>query len=276
VSVIHVRPLVLAAFVAVAIPSLALAQTEAAETYTPTPGMAGKDSVWVPTSPELIEKMLDMAGVTPNDVVVDLGSGDGRMVIAAANRGARARGVEFNADLVAYSERAAAEQGVGDKATFVQGDMFAADISDATVLPLFLMPENLRRLTPTFLRLAPGSRIVVNTLGIPEWQPDRVERLESCTSWCEAKLYIVPAQVAGQWELPDGSLEVEQTFQHITGTLVNGGAPLPIEDGVVQGNDVTFTAGGERYTGRVNGQTINWTMASGPDEHRFTARRAGN
>jgi SAM-dependent methyltransferase len=252
-------------------------QQAADETFTPTSGMAGKDSVWVPTPPELVNKMLDIAGVTPKDYVIDLGSGDGRMVIAAAKRGARAHGVEYNPDMVALSQRSAKAEGVSDRATFAQGDMFEADISEATVLPLFLMPENLRRLTPTFLQLKPGTRIVVNTLGIPEWSPDRTESVEGCTSWCEAKLYIVPAQVAGTWQLPDGTLVLEQSFQHITGTLTNGrGDPIAIDEGVVNGRDVTFVAGDTRYTGRLNGRTITWTVTSGNGKQRVTARRMGD
>jgi SAM-dependent methyltransferase len=253
------------------------AQAQADDDFTPTSGMAGKDSVWVPTPSELVDKMLDMAGVTPKDYVIDLGSGDGRMVIAAAKRGARAHGVEYNPDMVALAQRTAKAEGVSARATFAQGDMFEADISEATVLALFLMPENLRRLTPTFLQLKPGTRIVVNTLGIPEWSPDRTETVEGCTSWCEAKLYIVPAQVAGTWQLPDGSLVLEQTFQQLTGTLTNGdGDPVAIDEGVVNGRDVTFVAGDTRYTGRLSGSTINWTVTSGNGKQRVTARRMGN
>jgi SAM-dependent methyltransferase len=252
-------------------------EQSADETFTPTSGMAGKDSVWVPTPPELVNKMLDMAGVTPKDYVIDLGSGDGRMVIAAAKRGARAHGVEYNPDMVELSQRSAKAEGVSDRATFAQGDMFEADISEATVLPLFLMPENLRRLTPTFLQLKPGTRIVVNTLGIPEWSPDRTETVEGCTSWCEAKLYIVPARVAGTWQLPDGTLVLEQSFQHLTGTLTNGsGDPIAIDEGVVNGRDVSFVAGETRYTGRLNGSTITWTVISGNGKQRVTARRMGD
>ena len=161
--------------------------------FKPESGQAGKDSVWVPTSPELVEKMLDLAKVTQDDFVVDLGSGDGRMVIAAAKRGARALGVEFNPDMVKLSQQLAAEAGVSERATFVQGDMFEADISKATVLTLFLMPDNLRRLDPKFRALRPGTRIVVNTFGIPDWEPVATETLGgTCTSWCTAMLYRIP------------------------------------------------------------------------------------
>lgn len=171
----------------------AFVQPAAQEQFTPRVGQEGKDVVWVPTSPALVEKMLDMAKVTADDFVIDLGSGDGRMVIAAARRGARALGVEFNPEMVKLSRQSAAEAGVADRATFVEGDMFEADISGATVLALFLLPDNLKRLEPKFRALRPGTRIVVNTFAIPDWKPDATEVItENCTSWCTAILYRVP------------------------------------------------------------------------------------
>ena len=161
--------------------------------YKPEVGQPGKDVVWVPTSPELVEKMLDLAKVTADDFVIDLGSGDGRMVIAAAKRGARAIGVEFNPEMVKLAQQRASEAGVADRATFVEGDMYEADISKATVLALFLLPENLRRLEPKFRTLPAGTRIVVNTFGIPDWTAEVTETISgSCTSWCTAMLYRVP------------------------------------------------------------------------------------
>jgi len=165
------------------------------QVYKPEVGQQGKDVVWVPTSPELVEKMLDLAKVGPSDFVVDLGSGDGRNVIAAAKRGARALGVEYNPDMVALAQRLAAEAGVSDKATFVQGDMFEADFSEATVLALFLLPDNLERLKPKFNKLKPGSRIVLNTFGVPGWKADLTEQVQGeCSSWCTALLYTLPAK----------------------------------------------------------------------------------
>jgi hypothetical protein len=163
--------------------------------YVPEVGQAGKDVIWVPSPPELIERMLDVAKVTSADYVVDLGSGDGRMVIAAAKRGAQALGVEFNPDMVELSRRLAGEAGVADKATFVQGDMYAADFSKATVLALFLLPRNLEQLRPKMQALPPGSRIVLNTFAIPGWDPDLTERMpDPCASWCTVHLYVVRAR----------------------------------------------------------------------------------
>ena len=169
------------------------AQTPSREPDGPYVGQPGKDVVWVPTPPELVEKMLDMAAVTPRDFVIDLGSGDGRNVIAAAKRGARALGVEFEAPLVELSRRHAAAEGVAERASFVQGDMFEADISQASVLALFLLPDNLARLKPKFERLRPGTRIVTNGYQIAGWEPIEVGVAGGdCAPWCTAYLYRVP------------------------------------------------------------------------------------
>lgn len=158
-------------------------------------GQPGKDVVWVPTPFTLVEKMLDMAGVTPQDYVIDLGSGDGRMIIAAAKRGARALGVEYDPDLIDLSRRHAAKEGVSDKASFVRGDMFEADISKATVLALFLLPDNLRKLKPKLENLRPGTRIVTNGFPIDGWEAKEVGVApRDCDNWCTAYLYVVPAR----------------------------------------------------------------------------------
>jgi ribosomal protein L11 methylase PrmA len=167
--------------------------------FEPTVGQAGKDVVWVPTPQALVEKMLDLAKVTPQDFVMDLGSGDGRNVIAAAKRGARALGVEYDQNLVEVSRRAAAVEGVADRAKFMQGDMFEADISKATVLALFLLPDNLERLKPKFERLRPGTRIVTNGYQIAGWNAKEVGVAGGdCAPWCTAYLYIVPAMPANR------------------------------------------------------------------------------
>ena len=158
----------------------------------PYVGQPGKDVVWVPTPPVLVEKMLDMAKVTRRDYVMDLGSGDGRNIIAAAKRGARALGIEYDRDLLELSRRNAAEAGVAGRARFVEGDMYEADISDATVLALFLLPDNLQKLRPKFERLKPGTRIVTNGFPIDGWTAREIGKVDGdCGSWCTAYLYIV-------------------------------------------------------------------------------------
>ena len=257
------------------LPSIAAAQTATAPpatqgTYEPRVGQAGKDVVWVP-SPELtVEKMLDVAKVTPQDFVVDLGSGDGRNVIAAARRGARGLGVEYNPDMVELAKRNAQKAGVADKAQFVQGDMYVAEFSQATVLALFLLPENLNKLRAKFADLKPGTRIVANTFGIEGWTPEESTTIEGdCTSWCTVLLYYVPAKVDGVWQTPKGELALKQEFQTVTGTL----AGVPLESVKLKGEHLAFTAGGAEYSGRVNGNSISGVVKTGGAQSAWTASR---
>jgi hypothetical protein len=239
--------------------------------YEPKVGQAGKDVVWVPSPESTVEKMLDVAKVTPNDFVVDLGSGDGRNVIAAARRGARALGVEYNADMVELSKKNATKAGVSDKATFVQGDMYEAEFSKATVLALFLLPTNLLKLRDKFAALEPGTRIVANTFGIEEWTADETITIDGeCTSWCTVLLYYVPARVEGAWQTPQGPLTLKQQYQIVTGTLGSAN----IENGKVRGTEISFTANGTSYTARISGDTLTGISKSGGAEAAWQATRA--
>jgi precorrin-6B methylase 2 len=239
-------------------------------TFEPTPGQAGKDVVWVPTPQELVEKVLDMAKVTPQDIVIDLGSGDGRNIIAAARRGARAYGFEFNPEMVALSRRKAQEAGVADRATFIEGDMFEADISKATVLALFLLPSNLDKLAPKFLALRPGTRIVNNTFQVTGWEADASETVEgSCTSWCTSHLNIVPARAAGTWRLGSADLTLTQEFQKVSGTL--GASTL--EGGRLLGEQISFKVGDAQYTGKLTGDRMEGTTTTGGKTQSWTATK---
>ena len=244
----------------------AFAQTPPA-IQEPAIGTPGKDVVYVPQPAEVVEKMMEIGKITAKDFVIDLGSGDGRNVIAAAKRGARALGVEFNPEFVEYSKRAAQAAGVADKASFVQGDMFEADISQASVMALFLLTDNLNKLTPKFLAMKPGSRIVSNTFRISGWDPDETVRAsDQCSLWCEFHLYIVPAQAPGKWRFAqggEGELLLEQKFQMISGTLTRSGQSAPVEEGRLRGDSVSFTASGVRYQGRVNGARMDGTAQGG-------------
>jgi SAM-dependent methyltransferase len=251
----------------------AWAQTPAPaqEPFKPTVGQAGKDVVWVPTPAALVEKMLDMAKVTAQDYVMDLGSGDGRNIIAAAKRGATAVGVEFNPDMVELSRREAAAQGVAEKATFIQGDMYEADISKATVLALFLLPHNLTKLTPKFLALKPGTRIVGNTFAPEGWTADETETIAGdCVSWCTSLLWIVPARVEGTWKLPQGELALKQEFQLVSGTLTSSGTSTPV-NGRLRGDLISFTIGDTEYAGRVTGDSMGGTIKSGATNGNWSA-----
>ena len=259
------------ALVVATTPGLVAAQTATTQTQTPAPqgvyepkvGQAGKDVVWVPSPESTVEKMLDVAKVTPQDFVVDLGSGDGRNVIAAAKRGARALGVEFNPDMVELSKRNAAKAGVSEKASFVQGDMYAAEFSQATVLALFLLPDNLLKLRDKFAALKPGTRIVANTFGIQDWTADETVSIsDDCLSWCTVLLYFVPARVDGTWQTAEGPLTLKQQYQLISGTF---GAST-IENGRVRGDEVSFTAGGVAYRAKISGDNMAGTSkAAGPE-----------
>jgi SAM-dependent methyltransferase len=203
---------------------------------TPFVGQPGKDVIWVPTPYALVEKMLDMAKVTSQDYVIDLGSGDGRNVIAAARRVARTLGVEWEKEMVDLSRRYAKEEGVAERARFEQGDMFEADISQASVMALFLLPANLEKLRDKFLALRPGSRIVSNGYQIPGWQPDETEESKGdCGNWCTAYLYHVPAKADGRWRLGDATFEIEQKINVLDGSFSSRGVTTPIAEGRIRG-----------------------------------------
>jgi len=251
----------------------AFAQTQTAKPFEPQSGQAGKDVVWVPTPQALVDKMLDMASVTPQDYVIDLGSGDGRTVITAAKRGATALGIEYNPDMVALSQRNATTQGVAAKATFVKADLFESDFSKATVVTMFLLPSINMQLRPKILNLKPGTRIVSNAFDMEDWDADETATIPNCTQWCRAMLWIVPAKVEGSWRLPQGDLALTQKFQVISGSLTSGGSATPIANGKLRGDQITFEAGGSRYSGRVNGDTIQGTVAAGGNTTNFQASR---
>jgi SAM-dependent methyltransferase len=236
----------------------------AKQEYQPQVGQQGKDVVWVPTPQALVDRMLDMAKVTAKDYVIDLGSGDGRTVITAAKRGAKAMGIEYNPDMVELSKRNAAKEGVTDKASFVKADLFDSDFSQATVITMFLLPDINLRLRPKILNLKPGTRIVSNSFDMGEWKPDETANVsEGCNNWCTAYLWIVPAKVEGTWKLPQGELALKQTFQMITGTLKSGNNTQQITNGKLNADRISFTAGGTEYTGRVNGNEIEGATKSG-------------
>ncbi len=244
----------------------AFTPAHAGEVYQPKSGQPGKDVVWVGNPEAMVQKMLDVAGVTAQDYVVDLGSGDGRNVIAAAKRGARAHGIEYNGELVEYSKAQAAKERVSDRATFERGDVFTADFSKATVVVLFLLPEMNIRLRPKLLALKPGARIVANTFAIGDWNPDQsFAPAESCEKFCSGRLWIVPANVAGSWKLPQGELVIRQSYQSFSGTLTSGGASAPIA-GRLRGEQIAFSASGTQYTAKVEGAVMEgYARKSGVD-----------
>ena len=226
--------------------------------YQPKEYQDGKDVVWVPTAQTLVDRMLDIANVTASDYIIDLGSGDGRTVITAAKRGAKALGIEYNPKMVELSKANAAKEGVTDKATFVKADLFKTDFSQATVLTMFLLPEINLTLRPKILGMKPGTRVVSNSFDMGDWKPDQtIEPVQQCKDYCTAFLWIVPAKVAGTWKTPEGRLELKQTFQFFTGRLVNGKVVTPLKGGRLNADEFTFTAGTTIYKGRVDGNVMD-------------------
>jgi SAM-dependent methyltransferase len=244
----------------------------------PPVGELGKDVMWVATAPTLVERMLDMAKLTPADFLVDLGSGDGVIVIAAAKRGARALGIEYNPDLVELSRRRAAEAGVGKRAAFVRGDLFQLDLSAATVITMYLTDELNMRLRPRLLALKPGTRIVSQPFRLGDWAPDASVTVTSfrsllapligstnhCFFRCSAYLWVVPARVAGRWRTERGILVLRQSYQKIGGELDAGAGPVPLAEAKLSGRRISFRAGRVEYAGQVgDGRMTGVTTGDG-------------
>jgi SAM-dependent methyltransferase len=273
------RSLSILAVVAFCMSSGAFAQVPAAKGgFEPYVGQPGKDVVWVPTPEAVVNRMLDMARATPNDFLVDLGSGDGRTVIAAAKRGIRAMGVEFNPEMVALSNREAARQGVADKVKFVNGDIFATDFSQANVVTLYLLPSLNVKLRPKLLAMKPGTRVVAHAFNMADWEPDETANPEGR----QVFLWIVPAKAAGTWNLQLGGqareLMLQQNFQKLQGTLRAGAESLSLFDAQLRGDEIRFSVlekGGVRrdFSGRVQGEGISGNMRAGGQDSAWSATR---
>ena len=236
----------------------AQSSTQKPKPFEPTVGQEGKDVVWVPTPQALVDKMLDMAKVTSSDYVMDLGSGDGRTVITAAKRGATAIGIEYNPDMVELSKKNATAEGVTAKATFIKADLFETDLSKATVITMFLLPDINLKLRPKILDLKPGTRIVSNSFQMDDWEADETSTVSDCTSWCTAYFWLVPAKVEGTWTVGQNKLALTQKFQVITGTM--GGSKI---EGKLRGSQIEFSAGGTKYTGTVSGNSMSGKTSTG-------------
>jgi hypothetical protein len=258
----------------------AMAQAQAVQKpFEPTVGQPGKDVIWVPTANELVEKMLNIAKVGPEDFLIDLGSGDGRTVIAAAKRGIRALGIEYNPDMVELSIANAAREGVSGKASFIKGDVFESDFSKATVITLFLLPDLNVRLRPKILDLKPGTRVVSNTFSMGDWASDESSSVSDegsseqkvYSSFRTALLWIVPAKVAGTWQMEQGELVLDQKFQMIEGTLKIGDQSASISNGKLRGAEIHFEAGGAEYSGTVSGDRMQGSVKKGADSRPWSA-----
>ena len=219
------------------------AAAQPASTDAPQLGQVSRDSVWVPTPERLIRRMLQMADTTSRDLVIDLGAGDGRIPIYAARHfGAQAIGVELEANLVRLARQSAAAQGVSHLATFIQQDLFEADLSRATVVALYISPGVMTRLKPRLLRLRPGTRVVSHYFTLEDWAPDETIQLEGRT----AHLWVVPAAVAGTWNvemLGDAfHLRIAQQYQSLSTSGERAGKPVPVIGAALRGTEIGFSA----------------------------------
>jgi prepilin-type processing-associated H-X9-DG protein len=258
----------------------ACAQSQKKDDFQPQVGQAGKDVIWVPTPEDLVERMLRMAQTTPNDFVIDLGSGDGRIAIAAAKKfGARSMGIEYNPDMVELSTRNAAKEGVTGKARFAKADIFESDFSQATVITMYLLPGLNLKLRQKLLDMKPGTRIVSHQFNMDDWQPDEVTNIEGRRAY----FWLVPAKVAGTWRLVSGGevldVTLEQKYQMLEGTIKLGTVNAGLRDAKLHGDRVNFAfvdQGGVRrdFSGRVSGNTLEGTMKleTGP-ESRWTGTK---
>lgn len=242
--------------------------------FVPHIGQSGKDVIWVPTPPELVDKMLEIAGVTEKDYVIDLGSGDGRIVIEAAKLGAHALGIEYNPDMVEISKKKAEEAGVSIRTKFIQADFLECDLSEATVITMFLLPDINLKLRPRLLDLKPGTRIVSNTFTMGDWEPDYEAITESnWDSWYTALMWVIPAKVEGKWNIGSDTLTIYQEFQMVYGTLKTEDKTSIIYEGRLNDDMITFIVNGATYTGKVTGKTISGTFSSGSVKKEWNATR---
>ena len=246
--------------------------------FTPRSGQAGKDVIWVPTSDRLVTRMLKLASVSPQDLVYDLGAGDGKIAIAAAREfGARAVGVEYNPEMARLAQCYAEAEGVADRVRIVHGDIFETDFSSASVVTLYLLPELNLRLRPTILKMKPGTRIVSHSFMMDDWEPDD----RSVTQDGQAYMWIVPADVAGTWlfQRKDGrerfEIRLEQTFQYVTGTV--GRRSQALREASLSGDRLLLAFGERmkftRISGQVSGERIEAKLTRQGSTFDYTATR---
>src|SRR6266545_2841884 len=237
-----------------------------AQKFEPQVGQAGKDVIWVPTPDDVVERMLTMAQVGPNDIHFDLGAGDGKIAIAAAKKfGARATGIEYNPEMVKYANAQAEKAGVAGngagKALIRHGDIFATDFSQATVITLYLLPALNMKLRPQILSMRPGTRVASHSFNMEDWEADEISSLDGRRAY----FWVVPANVMGTWNLELNhqriEMTLEQTFQKITGSVSLGPAQGGLREARLRGANIAFAyvdAAGLRrdLTGRVNGSRM--------------------
>lgn len=249
--------------------------------YKPVRGQSGKDVIWIPTPPELVEKMLTMAKVTPQDRVFDLGAGDGIIAITAAQKfKANAVGIEYNPDMAEFARRKVREAGVQDKVRIITGDIFKEDFSSANVVTMYLLPDLNLKLRPTILKMKPGTRVVAHAFDMGEWQPDETASAAGATAY----MWIVPAPVAGNWTVTmeggkTGRMVLEQSFQSVGGSITIDGRTQPLVGARMNGEELSFQFRGEgnsvsTFRGRVTGDRLGGTLTTDRIGQSFEARRS--
>lgn len=251
------------------------------EKYQPSVGQEGKDVIWVPTSDELVQKMLETAKVTDKDIVYDLGCGDGKIPIAAASRyKARAVCIEYNPDMAALANRNAQRAGVTDRVKVIRGDIFVEDFSQATVVTLYLLPDLNMRLRPKILKMKPGTRVVSHAFNMGDWEPD--QRIN--TSMAQAYYWVVPANVGGEWSLdgmdgnPKVSLSLTQRYQRVGGNIMIGKTSQPLLGARVEGDKLTFSYIDSSNTlfnvnATIDGKTMSGQVQGGTTYNNFKGTR---
>lgn len=277
-------PIVVAALVFVVTSVFASATTHAQtrKEFEPVVGQEGKDVIWVPTPQALVERMLQMAKVTPGDYVIDLGSGDGRTVITAARKfGVSALGIEYNPDMVALSKRNAEKEGVAGRAEFMKADIFATDFSRATVVTMYLLPQINLKLRPILLNMKPGTRVVSHAFSMADWQPDQTASVENRMAY----LWIVPAKVEGTWRWGDNEITLRQHFQQVEGLARIDSKTAQFRNGKLRGDRLTFsliefsglnTTVQRDFAGRVTGNAVEGVikLPNNSGDEKWNAIRA--
>jgi SAM-dependent methyltransferase len=264
---------------------LSFAQS-ATTTFEPVVGQAGKDVIWVPTPPLLVERMLRMAQVTAGDTVIDLGAGDGRIAIAAAKDfGARSIGLEYNPDMVILSRSEAQKAGVAGRATFQEADIYKTDFSAASVLTMYLLPNINLDLRPTILKMKPGTRVVSHQFNMGDWTPDDTSDLGGRMAY----LWIVPSKVEGRWavDIPGNqpaayTVSLRQEYQKISGSIGPGKTTMGLRGPTISGDRLRFAFVDDEgrlreADARVAGDTMSGELrTNGGNPVRFTARLQAN
>jgi SAM-dependent methyltransferase len=236
--------------------------------------------MWIPTPQGLIDKMLEVARVGSDDLVFDLGAGDGIIAITAAGRlGARAVGIEYNPQLADFARRKVNEAGLNSKVRIITGDIFKEDFSAATVVTLYLYPDLNMRLRPTILAMKPGTRVVSHAFTMGDWEPDETVSHQSARAF----YWMVPAQVEGEWTLnglDSGpvKLSLRQSFQQIGGIATVQGVSQPLVGARLRGDELSFKMSlpdrqQASFTGRVSARTITGTINTPSANLSVEARR---